>query len=94
MSGRYVTAEDVGMNARDMEFIGMETSHATGGPELTGGSGDPSPVTAYGVYMGIKAAAKKTYGFRRFERQGNLCSGSWSCWKSISKTFGKGKLPC
>lgn len=62
LSGRYVTAEDVGMNARDMEFIGMETAHATGGPELTGGSGDPSPVTAYGVYMGIKAAAKKTYG--------------------------------
>lgn len=62
LAGRYVTAEDVGMCALDMEYIGMETSFVTGLPEVGGGGGDPSPVTAYGVYMGIKAAAKKTYG--------------------------------
>lgn len=62
LGGRYVTAEDVGMNTRDMEFIAMETAAVTGLPETQGGGGDPSPVTAYGVYMGMKAAAKKVYG--------------------------------
>ncbi|WP_192348021.1 Glu/Leu/Phe/Val dehydrogenase [Algoriphagus sp. Y33] len=62
LGGRYVTAEDVNMNTSDMEYIGMETRHVTGLPEIKGGGGDPSPVTAYGVYMGIKAATKKAFG--------------------------------
>ncbi|MFC3878960.1 Glu/Leu/Phe/Val dehydrogenase [Algoriphagus namhaensis] len=62
LAGRYVTAEDVNMNTADMEYIAMETRHVTGLPEIKGGSGDPSPVTAYGTYMGMKAAAKKAYG--------------------------------
>ncbi|HSI74252.1 MAG TPA: Glu/Leu/Phe/Val dehydrogenase dimerization domain-containing protein [Lunatimonas sp.] len=62
LNGRYVTAEDVNMKTRDMEFIAMETSHVTGLPEIKGGGGDPSPVTAYGTYLGIKSAAKKAYG--------------------------------
>jgi leucine dehydrogenase len=45
-----------------MEYINMETKHVTGLPESMGGGGDPSPVTAYGVYMGMKATAKKVYG--------------------------------
>lgn len=62
LGGKYITAEDVGMGTRDMEYIGMETKHVTGLPEYLGGSGDPSPVTAYGVYMGIKASAKFRWG--------------------------------
>ena len=58
LSGKYITAEDVGMNTKDMEFVRMETKHVTGIPKSMGGSGDPSPVTAYGVYMGMKATAK------------------------------------
>src|SRR5690242_21264007 len=45
-----------------MEYINMETIHVTGLPESMGGGGDPSPVTAYGVYLGMKATAKKVYG--------------------------------
>jgi len=45
-----------------MEYVYMETKHVTGIPEWLGGSGDPSPVTAFGVYMGMKAGAKKAYG--------------------------------
>lgn len=59
LNGKYITAEDVGMSAPDMEYISMETKHVTG---LPGMSGDPSPVTAFTTYMGMKAAAKKTYG--------------------------------
>ncbi len=62
LNGKYITAEDVNTNTRDMEFIGMETKSVTGLPEYMGGSGDPSPMTAYGVYNGIKAAAKKVWG--------------------------------
>ena len=62
LGGRYITAEDVGIDVQDMEWVHMETKFVTGIPKSLGGSGDPSPVTAYGVYMGIKACAKKAYG--------------------------------
>jgi leucine dehydrogenase len=62
LSGKYITAEDVGVSTRDMEYVAMETKHVSGMPESMGGGGDPSPFTAYGVYLGMKAAAKKAYG--------------------------------
>jgi len=62
LNGKYITAEDVGVSPKEMEFVQMETKHVTGLPESLGGSGDPSPVTAYGVYMGMKAAAKHQWG--------------------------------
>ncbi len=62
LSGKYITAEDVGISPKDMEYVNMETNHVSGLPISLGGSGDPSPVTAYGVYMGMKAAAKEMYG--------------------------------
>lgn len=62
LGGRYITAEDVGMDVQNMEWVGMETKYVTGLPKSIGGSGDPSPVTAFGVYKGMKACAKKAYG--------------------------------
>jgi len=62
LSGKYITAEDVGTSTKDMEYVNMETRHVTGLPESMGGGGDPSPVTAYGVYMGMKASAKHLWG--------------------------------
>ncbi len=62
LDGKYITAEDVGMSPLDMEYIHDETDHVAGLPTSLGGGGDPSPVTAYGVYMGMKASAKKMYG--------------------------------
>lgn len=67
LSGRYITAEDVGINTHDMEMVKLETDHVTGIPESMGGSGDPSPVTAYGVYMGMKASAKYKWGSDKLE---------------------------
>ncbi|MEE8135332.1 MAG: Glu/Leu/Phe/Val dehydrogenase [Gemmatimonadales bacterium] len=58
LGGRYITAEDVGTNPEDMEIIRAETEHVVG---LAGGSGDPSPVTAFGVYRGMLACAKVAY---------------------------------
>ncbi len=62
LSGKYITAEDMGMETRDMDVIREVTPHVTGISEAKGGSGNPSPITAYGVYMGMKAAAKFKYG--------------------------------
>jgi leucine dehydrogenase len=62
MNGGYITAEDVGTTTEDMEYVKMETDFVVGLPESRGGGGDPSPVTAYGVYMGMKASAKKAFG--------------------------------
>lgn len=59
LGGRYITAEDVGVSVEDMDFVHMETEFVVG---IQGRSGDPSPVTAYGVYRGIKACALKRYG--------------------------------
>src|SRR6266481_2420611 len=59
LKGRYITAEDVGTSTADMEYIKAETNHVTG---LIGRSGDPSPVTAFGVYRGVKACARYRYG--------------------------------
>src|ERR1700743_2954048 len=62
MNGEFITAEDVGHNPKDMEYIRMETQYVMGAPESIGGSGDPSPITALGVFMGIKAAVKELFG--------------------------------
>ncbi len=62
LNGKYITAEDVNTTTKDMEYVQMETKNVVGLPEWLGGGGDPSPVTAYGTYMGIKASAKKAWG--------------------------------
>lgn len=59
LGGRYITAEDVGTSPQDMEYVRQETNHVAG---LIGRSGDPSPVTSYGVYRGMKAAAQFRWG--------------------------------
>ncbi len=62
LGGRYITAEDVGTDVKDMELVRMETKYVAGISKALGGSGDPSPVTAYGVFVGIKAMVKKQWG--------------------------------
>lgn len=59
LAGKYITAEDVGIGTSDMVWVNMETNNVVG---LPGKSGDPSPVTAQGVYMGMKACAKEQFG--------------------------------
>lgn len=62
LSGRYITAEDVGMTTEDMDLVREVTPYVTGISESKGGAGNPSPITAYGVFMGMKAAAKFQFG--------------------------------
>lgn len=62
LSGRYITAEDVGMETEDMDLVREVTPFVTGISQNKGGAGNPSPITAYGVFMGMKAAAKYKFG--------------------------------
>ncbi len=62
LGGKYITAEDVGISPKDIEYVHLETNHVSGLPKSMGGSGDPSPITAYGTYVGMKACANYTYG--------------------------------
>jgi leucine dehydrogenase len=81
LGGRYITAEDVGTSPEDMEYILSETDHVVG---IYGRSGDPSPVTAHGVFVGIKAAVHARYGSddlseRHVAVQGVGHVGYWLC---------------
>ena len=62
LKGLYYTAKDVNISHLDIEAIHQQTSYVLGLPPSMGGGGDPSPVTAYGVYLGIKASAKRAFG--------------------------------
>ena len=60
LGGRYIVAEDVGTSVADMQTVRRQTEHVRGIPET--GGGDPSPVTALGVYHGVRAAVRHRLG--------------------------------
>ncbi|WAH39044.1 Leu/Phe/Val dehydrogenase [Alicyclobacillus dauci] len=62
LNGRYITAEDVGTNVHDMDMIHTETDYVTGISQAYGSSGNPSPMTAFGVFRGMQATAKAAFG--------------------------------
>jgi leucine dehydrogenase len=62
LGGRYITAEDVGIDVNDMEHVFRETEFVTGVHQVHGGSGDPSPFTAYGTLQGLMAALQVKHG--------------------------------
>ncbi len=62
LNGKYITAEDVGTSTEIMSYIMQETRYVTGKPLTAGGTGDPSPFTAYGVFLGLKASVKQLTG--------------------------------
>jgi leucine dehydrogenase len=76
LSGKYITAEDVGTTTEDMDRIRDVTNYVTGISLEKGGSGNPSPVTAYGVYMGMKAAAKYQFGSDSLDEKKVLVQGT------------------
>ncbi|MCM4157679.1 Glu/Leu/Phe/Val dehydrogenase [Gramella sp. AN32] len=75
LGGKYITAEDVGMETSDMDIVREVTPYVTGISESKGGAGNPSPITAYGVFMGMKAAAKYKYGSDDLEGKKVLVQG-------------------
>lgn len=64
LGGRYLTACDVGTYNADLDVVARETRFAHGRSEAYGGCGDSSVLTAYGVFLGMQAAAQHTWGSR------------------------------
>ena len=85
LGGKYITAEDVGMSAADMVHVKKETDFVTGIPIEMGGGGDPSPITAFGVYMGIKASAKYKWGSDDLNAKKILVQGVGNVGESLVK---------
>jgi len=75
LNGKYYGAEDMNISTKDIEYMSLETPFVVGKPEYMGGSGDPSPITAYGVYVGMKAGAKKAYGSDSLKGKNILVQG-------------------
>ena len=89
LGGRYITAEDVGIDVQNMEWVNMETKYVSGLPKAIGGSGDPSPVTAYGVYMGMKACAQKAYGSDSLEGKRIAVQGAGHVSSNLARSLSK-----
>ena len=85
LGGRYITAEDMGMETRDMDLVREVTPYVTGISENKGGAGNPSPITAYGVYMGMKAAAKFQFGTASLAGKKVLVQGIGHVGESLVK---------
>ncbi len=73
LNGRYITAEDVNTSTKDMDYVHMETDHVVG---LEGKSGNPSPLTALGVFHGIRASLQYLYGNDDFTKYTFSVQGS------------------
>jgi leucine dehydrogenase len=82
LGGRYITAEDVGTSTKDMAFVQMETSHVAG---LAGKSGDPSPVTAHGVFRAVQASANRKWGSDTLEGKTVAIQGCGSVGSYLAK---------
>ncbi len=82
LGGRYITAEDVGTSTRDMDYVKMETGHVAG---LAGKSGDPSPVTAHGVFRAVQASACRMWGSDSLEGKTVAIQGAGSVGTYLAK---------
>ncbi len=91
LGGTYITAEDVGTTEQAMAWIKEKTPYVTGIDQKKGGSGDPSPYTAYGVYMGMKAAAKHVYGSDSLSGKTILIQGAGQVAKYLCEHLYKEK---
>ncbi|HYM19562.1 MAG TPA: Glu/Leu/Phe/Val dehydrogenase dimerization domain-containing protein, partial [Candidatus Kapabacteria bacterium] len=85
LGGRYITAEDVGTSVNEMVHIFHETKYVTGIPFELGGSGDPSPVTAYGTFCGIKACANVRFGSDSLEGKKVAIQGAGHVASTLAK---------
>ncbi len=82
LGGRYITAEDVGTSTKDMDYVHMETGHVAG---LAGKSGDPSPVTAHGVFRTVQASAMRLWGSDSLEGKCVAIQGCGSVGSFLAK---------
>lgn len=87
LNGRYISAEDVGTDVNDMEYIFMETSNVVGVARTHGGSGDPSPWTAKGVLEGVRASVEYKLGRDELKGLGVAVQGAGNVGRELVELF-------
>jgi len=92
LNGRYITAEDVGTDVNDMEYIFMETSNVVGVARTHGGSGDPSPWTAKGVLEGIRACVEMKFGKESLRGLSVAVQGAGNVGGELVELFTKNEM--
>jgi leucine dehydrogenase len=85
LNGRYITAEDVNTTVEDIEHIFTETNYVTGVAQQYGGSGNPAPYTALGVFRGIEASVTKAFGNRSLKGKTVAIQGVGSVGFELAK---------
>jgi leucine dehydrogenase len=85
LSGRYLTAEDVGTTQADMDLIKSVTPYVTGASESLGGSGDPSPATALGVFHAMHAVAEQLWGEASLEDRHVAIAGTGKVGSALAR---------
>lgn len=89
LGGSYITAEDVGTNARDMAAIGKRTQHVSGLGRSRGGSGNPSPFTARGVEAAMRACCERVFGSRHLRGRTVAVVGAGHVGSELAKRLSK-----
>ncbi len=87
LNGRYITAEDVGTDVNDMEYIFMETTNVVGVELTHGGSGDPSPWTAKGVLEGMRACVEVKFGRTELKGLSVAVQGAGAVGRNLVELF-------
>ena len=90
LGGSYITAEDVGTSARDMQLIASVTGHVTGLSRRHGGSGDPSPWTALGVETAIRVSCERVFGTPSLEGRTIAIAGLGNVGGRVATACAKG----
>ena len=83
LGGKYITAEDVGTTEQDMAVVKKETKYVTGLSKKIGGGGDPSPITAYGTYIGMQASAHYKFNVSSLKDMKIIVQGVGSVGESL-----------
>ncbi len=87
LGGRYLAAEDVGATTADMDGIAEFTPWVTGVSAALGGSGDPSPITAFGVWAGMRAAAQHRWGNTSLADRHVMIQGAGKVGSSLARSL-------
>ncbi|MCO4792539.1 MAG: Glu/Leu/Phe/Val dehydrogenase [Bacteriovoracaceae bacterium] len=85
LNGRYITAEDVNIGVEDIEHVFTETPNVVGVAKIHGGSGDPSPYTALGVFRGMEASCLKVFGNRSVEGKSVALQGAGAVGRNLGR---------
>ena len=75
LGGRYITTEGMGASTQDLEWASYETDYVVGLPEALGGNGNPSSVTGFGIFQGMRACAKAAWGSASLEGRTVVVAG-------------------